>query len=585
MLVTKSRFECLSTTFIVVGVLMWMLSCADIAGADIYSDSAHGDASVGVHRSTATCENWPGEQCVTGSCAHCHDTFDPDICQNDVNGLMLFAPNDNPTSQTDNFCFQCHSGNGTYCYREAGIGSCTATWRPTINMTANYNVYAWWVDGPNRATNAPYTIYYADMETSEDCYPVVIVSETVRVNQQANGGQWNLLGTYPFADGTSGYVVLSDDANDYVVADAIKWEFDSYTPCYDTVGDPPSFDFVVDNLTAEFVCDWTCVDHASAHPGGVAGSVQAGGIVNNEYGATFGGGAPKFDSVYDAFNPLGTWASSHDLSEVQSYARGKSWGEWMTAGTNACLVCHDQHLSQKNFPVEIYDPVNGGVKTAVRRGNDVISNPGDLWGDEPASVSGRNEMMSDWASGYTYQAPYRGDSGYEPGPAGSTVQGGSNLPNFVDACTETCHSQAINGCEAVNWTTDPGQPGTPSAHGRAAANNAAGDWGWLKPPYSDSLRGSYVLSCTDCHEPHGSSNATLLRTTVNGVSGLTTGNKGGVVPDGGYWYYWCQACHDLTYNFETGEGHMVIWPEARCGDSIGCHLRTDGDGGDHGYQF
>ena len=582
MQMTRSKMKCYFTTnLMAVMVVVCFLSVGSMAMADVYRDSAHGSASTGVKREGTT---YP-----QGDCTHCHDTFDASICQNP---LMLFAA-DNPTSQTENFCFQCHSGKGTYCYHEGDTGSCTATWRPTINMTASYNVYAWWVDGPNRATNAPYTIYYADIETHDDCSPIVIVSETVRVNQQVNGGQWNLLGTYPFADGTSGRVVLSDDANGYVIADAIKWEFDGWTPpppedpCYSSTGDPPSFDFVVDNLTAEFVCDWTCVNHSGAHPGG-GDSVQAGGIVNNEYGATFGGGAPKFDSVYDAFNPLGTWASSHDLAEVQSYAMGRSWGTWMTGDTNACLVCHDQHLSQKNFPV--LASVNGGVKTAVRRGNDVNTRPGDLWGDH-SGIVGRPETMADlmleW--GMIYQAPYYGGTGdpvtgpFEP--AGDSTADGSNLPNFFGACAETCHSEAIDpvdGPIAVDWTT--------SMHGGGTANNSPGDWGWLKPPYDEAFRGSYVLSCTDCHETHGSTNATLLRTTVNGVSGLTTGDKGCNYPDGGYWYYFCSACHDIDYRFETGEGHMAVWPEARCGDNVGCHLfKTMGydqcPGGDHSRSF
>jgi hypothetical protein len=322
------------------------------------------------------------------------------------------------------------------------------------------------------------------------------------------------------------------------------------------------------------------------------GSVQVGGITNNDYGATFGGATPMFTSIYDAFNPSGTYASSHDLLDLQAYARGRAWGSWMTTDTNACLVCHDSHLSQKNFPVQASP--EGGVKTAVRRGNDVNDYPGDLWGDEPYSVSGRNEMMSDWASAYVYQAPYRvGGTTYEP--AGDATADGSNLPNFVDACAQTCHRKdidATNGPIAVNWKLSSSDtwPGTPSKHGRAAADNAAGDWGWLKPPYSESSRGDYVLSCTDCHETHGSTNATLLRTTVNSVAGLTTGDKGCNYPDGGYWYYWCQTCHDLTYNPETQEGHPVIWPEARCGDSMGCHLfKTSGydqcPGGNHGYYF
>ena len=47
---------------------------------------------------------------------------------------------------------------------------------------------------------------------------------TVDVNQKTNGSQWNLLGTFPFAAGTSGSVVLSDDADGYVIADAIRWK-------------------------------------------------------------------------------------------------------------------------------------------------------------------------------------------------------------------------------------------------------------------------------------------------------------------------------------------------------------------------
>jgi hyaluronate lyase len=64
-----------------------------------------------------------------------------------------------------------------------------------------------------RASNAPYTIYYDGG------------SQTVPVDQSTTGlggGKWNLLGTYTFAAGTSGYIQLSNNANNYVVADAIK---------------------------------------------------------------------------------------------------------------------------------------------------------------------------------------------------------------------------------------------------------------------------------------------------------------------------------------------------------------------------
>jgi hypothetical protein len=316
------------------------------------------------------------------------------------------------------------------------------------------------------------------------------------------------------------------------------------------------------------------------------GSIQVGGIINNDYGATFGGGTSMFDSIHDAFNPTGTYASSHDLATIQNYVKNRTWGSWMTDNSNACLSCHDHHFSQKNFPVEIN--AYGGVNTAIRRANDVDGYPGDLWGDEPETVSGRPEMMSDWTSGYIYQAPLRGDSGFEPGPAGSTVEDGSNLPSFVKICAGTCHRRTnVPGVLEVNWITSTTTewPGTPSMHGQASADG--GGFGVLKAPYSDTSRGEYVLSCTDCHEPHGSTNPTLLRTTVNGESGLSTGAEGSSSA-GGYWLDFCEACHEI-YNEEdpASSNHSVIWPGARCGQYTGCHMSTGvgGSGGNHGYQF
>jgi hypothetical protein len=296
-----------------------------------------------------------------------------------------------------------------------------------------------------------------------------------------------------------------------------------------------------------------------------------------------------FGHVRAAFNVSSTYSSFHDLAKVRNYARDNAdWGTWVTDNTNACVICHDQHLAQKNFPVEIN--TGGGVKTALRRGNDY---PGNLWGDEPAAAPDdvpemMSDLMSDW--GTTYHAPFRADSGREPGPAGSTIDDGSNLPNYVWACAETCHRLSAKGREPVNWetTTTSEWPGTPSAHGKLSANG--GGFGILKPPYGNGYdsdnRGSFVLSCTDCHEPHASTNSALLRTTVNGESGLeayqgTSANS--------RWLYFCEACHEI-YPQDPGDPpqqHPVIYPEARCGQYVGCHMSTGsgGSGGNHGYQF
>jgi nitrate reductase cytochrome c-type subunit len=124
---------------------------------------------------------------------------------------------------------------GDYSWHAAGTGTCTATWTPNVPSADTYNVYAWWKASSNRATDSPYTINYDGG------------SATVEVNQEIGGSQWNYLGNFSFAAGTSGSVVLSDDANEYVIADAIK-----LTPS----APPPPQTVIVDNPNAQFAGSW-----------------------------------------------------------------------------------------------------------------------------------------------------------------------------------------------------------------------------------------------------------------------------------------------------------------------------------------
>jgi len=45
--------------------------------------------------------------------------------------------------------------------------------------------------------------------------------------QEQGGGGWTYLGTYYFDAGPGSSVVLSDDADEYVIADAVKWQLSS----------------------------------------------------------------------------------------------------------------------------------------------------------------------------------------------------------------------------------------------------------------------------------------------------------------------------------------------------------------------
>jgi hypothetical protein len=102
MQITRCKIPYFSTTIsIVLGLLVWMLSCGGVATADIYADSAHGnrDPGYGVNRL--------GTDYPTGDCAHCHDTFDSSTCS--VNNFMLFY--DDWVTKSDMFCFECHSAS------------------------------------------------------------------------------------------------------------------------------------------------------------------------------------------------------------------------------------------------------------------------------------------------------------------------------------------------------------------------------------------------------------------------------------------------------------------------------------------
>ncbi len=91
----------------------------------------------------------------------------------------------------------------------------TATFRPTMDISAIYTIYGWWPQGSNRSVAAPYTVYWDGG------------SQTVTANQTAGGGAWNtLLTNKRFLAGTAGYVKLGNGTGEVsksVMADAVRF--------------------------------------------------------------------------------------------------------------------------------------------------------------------------------------------------------------------------------------------------------------------------------------------------------------------------------------------------------------------------
>ncbi len=91
-----------------------------------------------------------------------------------------------------------------------GRDGATYTWYINPTISGNYQVSMHWTEWPSRSTNVPVTISYEGG------------TDTVYVNQQQNGGQWNSLGVYPFVSGGSYEVtIISQPGPSSTCADAL----------------------------------------------------------------------------------------------------------------------------------------------------------------------------------------------------------------------------------------------------------------------------------------------------------------------------------------------------------------------------
>ena len=88
----------------------------------------------------------------------------------------------------------------------------TAVWTPRIEQRGRYAVYISYKTLPNSCRAAHYTVHHLGGQTE------------FTVNQRRGGGTWIYLGTFEFAEGTEGKVVLDNRgiASSVVTADAVK---------------------------------------------------------------------------------------------------------------------------------------------------------------------------------------------------------------------------------------------------------------------------------------------------------------------------------------------------------------------------
>jgi len=228
-------------------------------------------------------------------------------------------------------------------------------------------------------------------------------------------------------------------------------------------------------------------------------SLQSTDLTNNNFAATFSGDSIPFASgIMQAFNKT----SYHNLYDVYQFITGNVGTNTFTdfpAGSNPCSGCHNIHIAKRN-KADVDDPND----TAISKPSAHTT----LWGDAGT------EILSNYTA--SYQAPhYTFETNYEPDNTASEPGSGwgSNMPDYNTFCTD-CHNSSSTiysttlgrNLKTVDWENEK--------HGKGNADTYI----LMDTPYtSGSGSLGYVLSCMDCHEPHGSPNVFLLRDYINGA--------------------------------------------------------------------
>ena len=263
--------------------------------------------------------------------------------------------------------------------------------------------------------------------------------------------------------------------------------------------------------------------------------------------------------------------SAHHLTSIRNFLKG----QWGFSDSNdeidPCDGCHNPHKAQEHdYPV-------GAM------GSSPISLPSthdgtwDVWG------AAADERMDTYLVGdEIYMAPYYYNGGGKYEPENNWTNDGSNLPDYVTFCTDCHNSTTVIYSEELgrnlyqfDWATEK--------HGGGAASDNPNYYD-LKSPYSDSQSGMYVLSCTDCHEPHGSPNSFLARKWVNGyTANLIEGSPND-------WRNWCGRCHNQMSHLPSDGPHDLYSGCTNCHNpsatdytcsspSASCHTHGSGLGG------
>ncbi len=297
---------------------------------------------------------------------------------------------------------------------------------------------------------------------------------------------------------------------------------------------PDDFCFLADNSTLPATGAYSKDDCGCffCHASSAYSPIQDGEISNKDYSTTFGGGSGTKTGILDTFNQ----ASYHNLKDIYTFITDNNGYDYPD-GSSPCSGCHNVHITRRN-KANTGDPEH----TAISRPSD----HGQLWGDDSPG-----ERMTAAGYGVNYQPPLQTSTNFEPDGATSVraTQAGKT-PDYNTFCID-CHNSTniiystslARNLKTINWNVEK--------HGKGDAD----DYITVDSPYtSGSGSLGYILSCLDCHEPHGSANAFLIRAEVNNAPlGVTIayGTDANKLSNAN-WDHLCNRCHQDDAELHSG---------------------------------
>ena len=272
-------------------------------------------------------------------------------------------------------------------------------------------------------------------------------------------------------------------------------------------------------------------------------SLQVGGLENPTYATRASGLEVGPVTIAEMFQATG---SSHNLADILTLITDK-WPERFKSASNPCTGCHNPHVAKRLTLEPLGNPVTRPLP----------SEKNNVWGDE------ESETMAAYVSsdGLKYQAPKRADGLYEPGTESGD---GSKMADYVTFCTD-CHNP-----QTTIYSTTLGRNLKPidwehEKHGKGIADGGLD----TDSPFTNGP--GYVVSCLDCHEPHGAGNAFLIREEVNGD--LLAGNISDFSTTD--WKYLCARCHNDDNEYIHHLSPDAPYAKRQCG---WCHGHRSGGG-------